>query len=177
MSSLKELRNSRLEKLEKLKNLGVDPYPAKSYRSVTMGEILGDFESWRGKEVVVAGRIVSLRSHGFIVFVDLKDASGKIQILVRKDGLTSANYRNSELSFDDLGLLDEGDFVESYGQVVKSQRGEISVDVKAVRILTKSIRPMPGAWDGLKDKETRLRRRYLDTNINPEVYQRYLRTK
>jgi len=175
MSSLKELRNSRLEKLEKLRNLGVDCYPAKSHRNTLIGGILSDFESWQGKGVVVAGRVVSLRSHGSIVFVDLKDASGKIQVLVKKDGLTNADHKNSELNFGDLGLLDEGDFIESHGTVIKSQRGEISIDAKSIRILTKSIRPMPGAWDGLKDKETRLRRRYLDTNINPEVYQRFLR--
>lgn len=175
MSSLKELRNSRLEKLEKLKNLGIDPYPAKSNRSVNVGEILTDFGGWDGKKAVVAGRLVSLRSHGSIVFLDIKDASGKIQALVKKDGLAAVDYKNSELAFDDLALLDEGDFVEAHGQVLKSQRGEISIDAISVRVLTKSIRPMPGAWDGLKDKETRLRRRYLDTNINPEVYQRFLR--
>lgn len=175
MSSLKELRNSRLEKLEKLKNLGVDCYPAKSHRDTVISAIVGDFVRHEGKEVVVAGRVVSLRSHGSIVFLDLKDASGKIQVLIKKDGLTNADHKNSELSFDDLNLLDEGDFVEARGAVSKSQRGEISIDARAIRVLTKSIRPMPGAWDGLKDKETRLRRRYLDTNINPEVYQRFLR--
>lgn len=175
MSSLKELRNSRLEKLEKLKTLGVDPYPAKSYRNTTAGDVVAGFEKMRDKSVVVAGRVSSIRSHGSIIFVDLKDASGELQILARKDDLTNADYKNSELNFDDLVLLDIGDFVEAHGEVIKTQSGQISVSAKKVRILTKSIRPMPGTWDGLKDKETRLRRRYLDTNINPEVYQRYLR--
>jgi len=175
MSSLKELRNSRLEKLEKLKKLGIDPYPAKSYRNTGIGAIIGDFDSQQGKEVVIAGRVVSFRSHGSIIFIDLKDAGGKIQILVKKDSLTSADHNNSELAFGELDLLDEGDFAEAHGTVIKSQRGEISVDAASIRLLTKSIRPMPGTWDGLKDKEIRLRRRYLDTNINPEVYQRFLR--
>jgi len=175
MSSLKELRSSRIEKLEKLKSLGVDPYPAKSYRDTVTDVILNDFEKMQGKSVVVAGRISSLRSHGSIVFIDLKDAGGKLQILAKKDDLTSADYKNSELNFDDIDLLDVGDFAEAHGEVIKTQSGQISVSAKKVRILTKSIRPMPGAWDGLKDKETRLRRRYLDMNINPEVYQRYLR--
>ncbi len=175
MSTLKDLRNSRLEKLEKLKSLGVDCYPAKSYRNTEVGKIIGDFQSYEGKEVIVAGRVVSLRSHGSIVFVDLKDASGKIQILVKRENISQPDYSKSMLAFDDLSLVDEGDFIEICGQVIKSQRGEVSVEAKQVRILTKAIRPMPGSWDGLKDKETRLRRRYLDTNLNPEVYQRYLR--
>lgn len=161
--------------MERLKELGVDCYPAKSHRDTEIGEVLADFEHHEGKDVVVAGRILSLRSHGSIIFIDLKDASGKIQILVKKDNLIPANHSDSELSFTDLDFLDEGDFIESHGKVAKSQRGEISVDSKKIRILTKSIRPMPGVWDGLKDKETRLRRRYLDTNLNLEVYQRYLR--
>jgi lysyl-tRNA synthetase class 2 len=175
MSTLKDLRNSRLEKLEKLKSLGVDCYPAKSHRDTEIGKIIGDFEGHENREVVVAGRVVSLRSHGSIIFIDLKDASGKIQILAKKENLSSANHENSELVFEELDLLDEGDFIEAHGTVIKSQRGEVSVEAKQIRILTKAIRPMPGSWDGLKDKETRLRRRYLDTNLNPEVYQRYLR--
>lgn len=175
MSTLKDLRNARLEKLEKLNKLGVDCYPAKSYRNTEVSKVVVDFANYENKDVVVAGRIVSLRSHGSLVFIDLKDASGKIQILAKKDNLTKADCSNSELAFDDLSLLDEGDFVEARGIVIKSQRGETSVDAGKIRILTKSIRPMPGVWDGLKDKETRLRRRYLDTNLNPEVYQRYLR--
>jgi len=175
MSSLRELRNSRIEKLEKLKSLGVDPYPAKSHRNTETNTIISNFEQMQGKSVVVAGRAVSLRSHGSIVFFDLKDASGKLQILAKKDDLTGADYKNSELNFNDLDLLDAGDFVEVHGEVIKTQSGQISVSAKKIRILTKSIRPMPGAWDGLKDKETRLRRRYLDTNINLDVFQRYLR--
>jgi len=175
MSTLKDLRGSRLEKLEKLKNLGVDPYPAKSHRDTLIADVLKGFATYESKLVVVAGRIVSLRSHGSIVFIDIKDATGRIQALVKKDNISTVDHKNSELAFTELNLLDEGDFLEVRGNVVKSQRGEISVDAQKLRLLTKSIRPMPGSWDGLKDKETRLRRRYLDTNLNPEVYQRYLR--
>lgn len=175
MSTLKDLRDSRIEKLEKLKKLGVNCYPAKSYRNTEISSIINDFEAFSGKEVTVAGRISSFRSHGSINFIDLKDAGGKIQILAQSDNLNSADYSNSELTVEDLKLLDEGDFIEVQGTVIKSRTDQISVSAEKIRLLTKSIRPMPGSWDGLKDKETRLRRRYLDTNLNPEVYQRYIR--
>ncbi|HLC93383.1 MAG TPA: amino acid--tRNA ligase-related protein, partial [Patescibacteria group bacterium] len=81
----------------------------------------------------------------------------------------------SELGFSDLYLLDSGDFVEGTGTVTKTQRGEISVEVNKLRILTKTLRPLPDKWDGLKDREIRMRRRYLDTNINEDIYQRFIR--
>jgi len=175
MSSLRELRDARVAKLGKLRSLGVDPYPAKSYRDTSASEVSSRFDSFEGKSVVLAGRAVSLRCHGSIIFIDLKDASGKVQVLAKKEALSTTDHAKSELTFDELDLLDEGDFIEAHGVVMKTLRGEISVDANKIRILTKSLRPMPGSWDGLKDKETRLRRRYLDTNINEDVYQRFIR--
>lgn len=175
MSTLIDLRDSRLEKLERLRSLDVNPYPAKSYRDTLISNILNAYEDYENKLATVAGRVISLRTHGSIIFIDIKDATGRIQGIVKRDNISSPDRQNSELGFSDLNLLDEGDFVEVFGAVTKSQRGEISVDARKVRLLTKSIRPMPPSWDGLKDKETRLRRRYLDTNLNREVYQRFLR--
>lgn len=175
MSTLKDLREARIAKLKKLNELGVNCYPPKSYRNCDIGLIVEKFDELQGKLLVVAGRLLSLRRHGSIIFADIKDASGKIQALVKKDVLQAPNYSNSELGFDDLNLIDEGDFIEIEGIVSLSQRGEKSVEAKKLRLLTKSLRPMPSSWDGLKDKETRLRRRYLDTNINPQVYQRFIR--
>ena len=175
MSTLIGLRNIRLEKLDKLKKLGVDSYPAKSYKTLTNLEAHEKFGQLEGKEVVAAGRITSIRKHGKLAFIDVKDASGKIQLYIKEDKLTKPNYKDSELGFDNLDLLDVGDFAEGKGTLTKTERGEISVEVKTIRILTKSLRPLPDKWEGLKDKETRLRRRYLDTNINEEVYQRFIR--
>ncbi len=175
MSTLLDLRNARLEKFSKLKSLGIDPYPAKSNKDIDIGEIVANFESHEAKEVVVSGRIISIRTHGSLVFLDVRDASGEVQFYIKEDAYSGANYSQSELKFTDLPLLDTGDFVEGSGTVVKTQRGEISVAVSKLRLLAKSLRPMPLSWEGLQDKETRLRRRYVDTNVNKEVYDRFIR--
>lgn len=175
MASLKELRRVRIEKLEKLKALGVDPYPARTTRSHENAEILKYFEKLQGTSVVVAGRIRAFRKHGELAFMDIKDDSGSIQLYIKAENIDSSNYSNSELMFKDLDLLDVGDFVEGFGDVTKTNSGEVSVEISKIRLLTKSLRPLPAKWDGLKDKETRLRRRYLDTTMNEEVRQRFIR--
>lgn len=175
MSSLKDLRQIRITKLNKLLELGVNPYPAKAYKNVDHKSIIEQFDQFEGKSVICAGRILAIRTHGKLAFIDLKDATGKVQVYLKADNLTKPDRVNSELTFDELMLLDSGDFVECVGVVTKTQRGEISVEAAKLRLLTKAIRPMPSAWDGLKDKETRLRRRYLDTNLNQDVYDRFVR--
>ncbi len=174
-SRLEEIRQTRIAKLKELKKLGVDPYPAKSFRDTNIDKVIKDFANLEGGQVIIAGRILSLRKHGKIAFGDLKDASAKVQVILRQEALAKADYSQSQLKFADLHLLDEGDFAEVKGTVTKSQTGEISVDAASLRLLTKALRPLPEAHEGLKDKEQRLRRRYLDTNINPEVYQRFIR--
>lgn len=175
MATLRELRESRIHKLNDLISLGIDPYPAISHKDYSNKEILEKFEEFEGKEVYVTGRIFSIRGHGKLYFIDVKDASSSIQVVIKEQDLIKANYKYSELNFNDLHLLDTGDFIEAYGKVFKTQRGEKSIDVLKIRLLTKSLRPMPDSWDGLKDKETRLRRRYLDTTINKDVFERFIR--
>jgi lysyl-tRNA synthetase class 2 len=175
MSTLKDLRDIRLDKLSKLKALGVDPYPARSSKNVVNLDVTEKYKKFDGKAVTVAGRVMSIRDHSNLYFVDIKDSSGKLQLYVKSANFEDADYSNSELAFGDIHLLDVGDFLEAVGKVTKTKRGEISVEVSKLRILSKSLRPSPNTWDGLKDKETRLRRRYLDTNINEDVYQRFLR--
>jgi lysyl-tRNA synthetase class 2 len=175
MATLKELRESRIVKLEKLKALGIDPYPANSRKSINNIDVAQNYETLEGQEVSVTGRIFSFRKHGKLSFMDLKDMSGSVQIVLKEETLKEFDPRYSELSYEILDLLDTGDFIEVSGIVFTTQRGEKSIDAKKVRILTKSLRPLPDTWDGLKDKETRLRRRYLDTTINEEVFQRFLR--
>jgi lysyl-tRNA synthetase, class II len=175
MATLKEYRDSRLENLEALKNLGIEPYPADSQRSHMCAQLSDEYKKLEGKSVAVAGRLIAVREHGQVWFFDLKDASGSVQLVAKADELKSANSKLGELNFEQLRLLDSGDFVEAHGKLGKSKKGEISVFITKLRILTKAIRPLPDQWSGLKDKETRLRRRYLDTNLNPEVYQRFIR--
>ncbi len=175
MSTLADLRDVRLEKLDKLKELGINPYPAKSYKNISNCEILEEFEEYEGREVVAAGRIISFREHGSLIFTDIQDASGIVQLFIREDTYQGGDYSFNELKFSDFELLDTGDFVEAKGEVIKTKRGEISINVKSLRLLTKTLRPLPLNWEGLKDKEVRLRRRYVDTNVNREVFDRFIR--
>lgn len=175
MSTLIELRNVRLEKLKALAELGIDAFPAKSYKTHENINFHTHFDKLENTEVVASGRIKSIRKHGKLAFIDVKDSTGKIQLYLKEENIATPNVKLSELGFDQLQLLDTGDFVEGKGILTKTQRGEVSLELKTLRILTKAIRPLPDTWDGLKDKETRLRRRYIDTNINEDVYQRFLR--
>lgn len=176
MATLKELRDERLRKLQDLKELGVKLYPAKANRSHKAGDVVTDFDKLDGQEIVVAGRILGIRKFGKIAFIVLKDNSGQVQLFLKADKLTDGvNYANSELSLKDISLLDSGDFIEATGLVIKTKTGEVSVEVTKLRLLTKTLRSMPTAQDGFSNKEERLRRRYVDTNINKDVYERYLR--
>src|SRR4051812_17165360 len=129
MSTLRELRDIRIDKLNKLKELGINPYPAKSFKSVDNKQLHESFDSYEGKEVVVSGRAKSIRTHGKLAFIDLKDMSGKIQLYIKEQNLQNANHDNSEINFSELDLLDSGDFIEGKGVVTKTQRGEISIEV------------------------------------------------
>lgn len=175
MATLRELRDERLRKLDDLKNLGVNPYPAKANRTHMVGGILNRFDELENQEATIAGRIVGIRKFGKLAFIVLKDASGQMQLFLKADTVSELVAENSQLGMSELNLLDPGDFIEASGPIIKTQTGEISVDVRTLRLLTKSLRPMPTAQDGFTNKEERLRRRYIDTNVNPDVYHRYLR--
>lgn len=175
MSTLKELRQVRLDKIKQLQELGLNPYPANSQRTATTQQIVADFTDLEGKSVTVAGRITAMRGHGALMFMDLKDVSGSLQLYIKQEHMLPANHTANQLNYDELHLLDLGDFIEATGEVVKTKRGEISIETTHIVLLTKALRQMPNAWDGLKDKETRLRRRYLDTNINQDVFDRFAR--
>lgn len=158
MAPIDELRQTRIRKLEKIKSLGINPYPARTIRQQTTVQAL----KLIGKEVVVGGRIMAIRGHGGIQFVDLHDEAGKIQLVFKKDVI---DKKISEL----LPLLDSGDFIDAKGQVFKTQAGEVSVLVSNCHLLTKSIRPLPSKWFGFKDIEEKYRKRYLDLIINPQA--------
>lgn len=158
MEPLENLRKIRLEKLEKLKKLGINPFPSKSAKKQTISECLKS----EGKNVQTAGRLIGLRAHGGSTFADLKDETGQIQLFFSKDKLSTAN---NEL----LSLLDIGDFIQASGEVDKTKAGQTTIFVNDLKLLAKSIRPIPSSFYGLKDVETRLRKRYIDLITNPEA--------
>jgi len=160
---LNDQQQIRLEKLRKLRDMGINPYPPRSYRTHTAHEVYSSVDSLEGQEVTVAGRLTARRDMGKSVFADLEDASGKIQLLVR---LNTAGP--DTLSFF-KELIDLGDIVEATGSPMRTRTGEPTVDVKSVRILAKVLNPLPDKWHGLEDVEKRYRQRYLDLMVNPEV--------
>ena len=172
MATLQDYRNERLRKLETLRQLGVDPYPAKSARTHMCGEVLARYDELVGQEVVVAGRIASIRSFGKLAFIKLRDQSGEVQLYLQRDDVADLDAGRGVLGMKQLKLLDTGDFVEARGAMTTTQTGEKSVGVRELRLLTKSLRPMP---EKLENKEERFRRRYVDMNVNPEVRQRFIR--
>jgi lysyl-tRNA synthetase, class II len=175
MATLQELRNERLRKLEALKNLGVNPYPATTSRTHTAEQVTTQFDELQGQTVTLAGRIVGTRKFGKIAFFVLKDASGTVQLFFRHNKLNQLEPKESQIGFSELNLLDPGDFIEASGELIKTQTGEISIEVTTLRLLTKSLRPLPTEQEGFTNKEVRMRRRYVDTNVNKDVYERYLR--
>lgn len=175
MATLKDYRDERLRKLAGLKELGVNPYPATAARTHDIGDITAKFGELEGQEVTVAGRIKSIRKFGRIAFIVIKDKSGELQLFWRSNPDAAADRAKSELLISDISLLDSGDFVESTGPVIKTQTGEISVEVAKLRLLTKALRPMPLEQEGFTDKEQRMRRRYIDMNVNKDVFERFVR--
>ncbi|MBP9131739.1 lysine--tRNA ligase [Candidatus Saccharibacteria bacterium] len=174
MATLQEYRNERLEKLAKIRELGYEPYPAKSHRDTEIKSFVEDFEGNEGKQVIIAGRIMAMRGHGKLKFFDLMDGGASTQLLIRSDAL-KGDVEAGKFAFEHLDLLGRGDFIEASGRVGKTKTGQVSVEVDSVRILTKAIRTIPDNWTGLADKETRLRRRYLDTVTNADVKNRFIR--
>lgn len=170
MATLKDFRDERIRKLHELEALGVDSYPAESDRNICIGQMLNDFKKYEGKEVTVSGRIKSIRKFGKIAFLVVKDFTGEIQIFL-KDG----DLDKSQIGLKQLNLLDTGDFVDATGVIGKTQTGEKSVLASDIRILTKSLRPMPLSHEEFSDKEERFRRRYVDMNVNEDVRERFVR--
>ena len=173
MATMKELRDERIRKLNDIREMGVDPYPAKTNKDTKIGDILTDFDKFNSKDVVVAGRIVGVRKFGKIAFVVIRDFSGEIQLFLKDGEIESLGKEGNAL--DGLRLFDTGDFIEAVGSVGKTKTDEISIMTKRIKILSKSLRPMPTKQDGFTNKEERLRRRYIDMNVNLDVRDRFVR--
>lgn len=175
MATLKELRDERLRKLEELRELGVDPYPSSAKRTHTIGDVTARFDDLENQTVTVVGRIMATRKFGKLAFLVLRDMSGQMQLFLKSDTVEPLEATNSRLGMEQLNLLDSGDFVEATGPLIRTKTGEISVDVRELRLLAKSLRGMPTEQEGFTNKEERLRRRYVDMNVNTDVRDRFVR--
>lgn len=164
-------REDRLEKLEKIREKGINPYPATSNRTHQIKEVLGSFDDFEKekKEVVIVGRLMAKRGHGGLVFGVLQDGSDKIQLAFSKNEIGEESHK------DFLKLIDVADFLEVKGTCFYTQKGEATISVKSWRILSKALLPLPEKWHGLKDAEEKFRKRYLDILINPEVKEMFFK--
>ena len=155
--------HDRLEKVERLRASGVDPYSRgfkPTHGSVAAKALIGDAE--RTSPVSVAGRLMVKRQQGGLVFADLQDGQGRIQLMANKGILGDEEFAR-------FAELDLGDIIGVTGPIFRTKRGEVTVEVHSFQLLTKSLRPMPEKWHGLKDVEIRYRQRYVDLIANPEV--------
>lgn len=160
---LDEQHRVRLDKLKGLKDAGKDPYTITKFPvDIYNSEIRGRFEELENKDVVIAGRMMSRRIMGKASFFDVRDSSDRMQVYVRIDGV-------GEDKFAEFKKWDLGDIIGVRGYVFKTKTGEISVHATEITLLSKSLLPLPEKWHGLKDKEERYRKRYLDLIANPDV--------
>jgi lysyl-tRNA synthetase class 2 len=163
VSRIDDITNQRLEKLRKLReDKQLNPYPQRYHRSHTTKEAVTLFEQGQEAEVSLAGRIIAVRSMGKATFMDIRDASGKLQLYLGKGHL-------SEDKVEFIKLFDIGDFIGVSGKVFKTRTGEITLEVHDLTMLAKSLQPLPEKWHGLHDVEKRYRQRYLDLVSSEEV--------
>ncbi|MFH1597708.1 MAG: lysine--tRNA ligase [Patescibacteria group bacterium] len=167
--SEKKEQDIRLEKLQAITDAKINPYPRRAKRSHQIGHLLDEFDKIKEDEnLIIVGRLVSWRLHGGSTFGHLEDGSGKIQFFIKKDIIGEKDYRFF------TKVIDVGDFVQISGQRFITKKGEKTVLVKSLKILTKTLLPLPEKWHGLVDKEIRFRKRYLDLISNKKVKERFI---
>lgn len=165
MASIDDVRAVREEKLKLLTDAGMEPFPSRVYHSHTLATVKADFESLEktGTDIAVVGRVMGIRGQGAILFVPLYDGTERFQVVVKKDEM-------DEALFDLFGkTVDAGDFVQFSGTLFVTQRGEQSLLAKTWTMATKALRPLPSEYYGVEDPDERLRKRYLDILLNPEL--------
>lgn len=162
-SRLKQILKNRRDKLQEYVDAGMDPFEITKFeRSANAAEVKNNFEEFEGKEVTLAGRLMSKRRMGKVGFGDLADREGRIQIFAKQDILGEENY-------DRFKKLDIGDIIGATGEVFKTETGEISVRVSGITLLSKSLQPLPEKFHGMTDTDMRYRQRYVDLIMNAEV--------
>ncbi len=150
----------RKEHLDALRKKGINPYPYKFQRTHSNKDLKESFKKLENKEVITAGRVMRIRSHGKSTFFDIQDASDSVQIYLNKDTLAD--------DYEVVGLLDIGDFIGVKGKLMKTRTGEVTILVEELTVLAKSLHPLPEKWHGLIGREDRYRKRYLDLVANEE---------
>lgn len=160
MSNINDIEKQKREKLKDIEKLGICPFGEKYSVDCSIENAKSNFEE--GKALSLAGRIMAARAHGKTVFYDLGDSTGRIQLYAGKNEL-------SDEKFSFLKMLDIGDIIGATGELFKTRTGEITLKLSDVKILSKSLRPLPEKWHGLKDIETRFRQRYVDLIVNEDV--------
>jgi len=172
---LQQIINIRREKLNKLLQQGINPFPNKFEYNYDINKIIEKFsylshgEVYDKENIITKGRIILRREMGKSMFCHIQDFTGKIQIYLRKDVLREEKFKIF------LELIDIGDIIGVEGEVFKTKTGELTINVKNYILLCKSLRPLPEKWHGLKDVETRYRQRYLDLIVNPEVKDTFIK--
>src|SRR3989338_4405133 len=168
MRPMIEEEKARRERLQKLREAGVDPYPSHVERTHQVAEFLSAFEALgvSNTSITLVGRLRLIRKHGGLTFARLEDGSGNVQLAFHKDKLCEAAYESLHAT------ADMGDFLEAIGVAFTTKKGERSLDVSAYRIITKVLLPLPEKWHGLVDVEQRFRKRYLDLLMNEETRDR-----
>lgn len=171
MSSLDSIRDFRIDKLNKIKASGDLPYPIEVKRDISISEVLKFWPKYKGKKTntSIVGRVKSLRGQGAIIFSDLDDGTAKIQALFKRDVLGDEEMKY----FSDTS--DIGDFVSVTGKFFLTKRGEKTIEVKKFSIISKSLRPLPDKWEGLKDPEEKMRKRYLDIIMDENIKDVFLK--
>lgn len=156
---------ARRERLQKLREAGVNPYPANAHRSHMAADVLSAFEDFEKSEeaVTVAGRLTAIRKHGGLTFLLVKDESSTIQTVLHRDAIGTEEYNNFHEQSD------VGDFYEFTGTAFRTRKGEPSIQIQKYRLLTKTLLPLPEKWHGLTDVEKRYRWRYLDLIANDQA--------
>lgn len=167
MASIDEIRAARLKKLETLRERGLDPYPIDSHYDKTLREVVDSFKE--GERLTLVGRILALRGQGKIIFFDFDDGTHRFQGLLKKGEPTKV---------EDFEIFEEcfdiGDFIEVEGTLFLTKQNEKTILVERLRMLAKSLRPLPEKWHGLTDTEERFRKRYLDLLSNTETRERFI---
>lgn len=167
--NLSEVLQVRREKLAKLQSEGRDPFKIEQYeRTAFSTTIINEFESYEGKHVKIAGRLMAKRIMGKACFFDIQDKDGRIQVYIKGDTIGFEEY-------EILQTYDMGDIMGIEGEVFKTKKEEISIKAEKVTLLSKSLQVLPEKWHGLKDTDTRYRQRYVDLIVNPEVKETFIK--
>lgn len=167
-NEMSEQMQVRIDKMHKIEEAGLLPFGHKFNWTHHAQDIADQFEELNEKEVKLAGRVMAIRGHGKTCFMDMRDISGRIQLYVRKDVLGEEAYKI-------IKMMDIGDIVGVTGTVFRTHMGEVSIKVTGLEVLSKSLRPLPEKWHGLKDVEMRYRQRYVDLIMNPDVMQTFIK--